>query len=114
MFNKVKTLWQKTVSFCKEKAAQLVTGLTTLLVVGPAAAATEAGSAAFQSLYEMLEAWANGYFGKSLALLFLLVGLAVGVIRGSIMGAVAAIACAIALLVGPDVIIAVLDSAATP
>ena len=75
------------------------------------AAGTEIGATAFQSLYEMLAAWSTGYLGKSIAITFLLVGLGVGVIRGSIMGAIACIACAMALLVGPDIIVAVLDSA---
>ena len=75
------------------------------------AAGTEIGATAFQSLYEMLAAWSTGYLGKTIAITFLLVGLGVGVIRGSIMGAIACIACAMALLVGPDIIVAVLDSA---
>lgn len=84
--------------------------IATMSATFSAYAATEIGSTAFQSLYEMLEAWSTGYLGKSIALTFLLVGLAVGVIRGSIMGAIACIACAMALLVGPDIVSAILTT----
>lgn len=83
----------------------------TMFASASAFAASEIGTTAFQSLFEMLEAWATGYLGKSIALTFLLVGLCVGVLRGSIMGAIACIACAMALLVGPDIVVAILDSA---
>ena len=46
------------------------------------------GQEHFADLYAMLKAWSTGTLGKSIALMFLLVGLGVGVIRGSIMGAV--------------------------
>ena len=57
-----------------------------------------------QDLYSMLKAWSTGTLGKSIALMFLLVGLGVGVIRGSIMGAVGCVAAAMALFIGPQII----------
>lgn len=58
----------------------------------------------FQSLYDMLKNWSQGTLGRSIALMFLLVGLGVGVVRGSIMGAVGCIAAAMALFIGPQII----------
>ena len=46
----------------------------------------------------------QGTLGKSIALMFLLVGLGVGVIRGSIMGAVGCVAASMALFIGPQII----------
>lgn len=58
----------------------------------------------FQSLYDMLKNWSQGTLGRSIALMFLLVGLGVGVVRGSIMGAVGCLAAAMALFIGPQII----------
>ncbi len=58
----------------------------------------------FDSLYTHLNAWATGTLGKSIALVFLLVGLAVGVLRGSIVGAISCLAAALSLVIAPSVI----------
>ncbi len=58
----------------------------------------------FQSLYDMLKNCSQGTLGRSIALMFLLVGLGVGVVRGSIMGAVGCLAAAMALFIGPQII----------
>ena len=60
------------------------------------------GQEHFADLYAMLKAWSTGTLGKSIALMFLLVG--VGVIRGSIMGAVGCVAASMALFIGPQII----------
>ena len=52
----------------------------------------------------MLKNWSQGTLGRSIALMFLLVGLGVGVVRGSIMGAVGCLAAAMALFIGPQII----------
>lgn len=62
------------------------------------------GQEHFADLYSMLKAWSTVTLGKSIALMFLLVGLGVGVIRGSIMGAVGCVAAAMALFIGPQII----------
>lgn len=62
------------------------------------------GQEHFADLYAMLKAWSTGTLGKSIALMFLLVGLGVGVIRGSIMGAVGCVAASMALFIGPQII----------
>lgn len=69
--------------------------------------AAEIAGTAFDSLYETLNAWATGSLGKSLALVFLLVGLGLGVIRGSIIGAITCIAAALSLMIAPTIIRAI-------
>lgn len=76
--------------------------LATMLIPDLAFAAN--GDTDFQDLYTMLHSWSQGTLGRSIALMFLLVGLGVGVIRGSIMGAVGCIAAAMALFIGPQII----------
>ncbi|MFQ9937575.1 MAG: TraA family conjugative transfer protein [Parasutterella excrementihominis] len=65
---------------------------------------TSTGGQEHLDLYAMLKAWSTGTLGKSIALMFLLVGLGVGVIRGSIMGAVGCVAASMALFIGPQII----------
>lgn len=68
----------------------------------------------FDSLYDLLVAWTGGTLGKSIALIFLLVGLGIGVIRGSIIGAITCIAAALSLVVAPDVIASIFGNTTTP
>lgn len=70
----------------------------------PEAAFAANGDTDFQDLYNMLQNWAQGTLGRSIALMFLLVGLGVGVVRGSIMGAVGCLAAAMALFIGPQIV----------
>lgn len=79
--------------------------LTALLASSPVFAGTE-----FQDLYTMVKGWTNGYLGRSIALVFLLIGLGVGVIRGSIISAVGCIAAAMCLLIAPSVIESIISA----
>ncbi len=74
------------------------------LFLGASAAFAANGDTDFQDLYTKLEGWSQGTLGRSISLMFLLVGLGVGVIRGSIMGAVVCVAAAMALFIGPQII----------
>lgn len=74
------------------------------LFLGTSAAFAANGDTDFQDLYNKLQGWSQGTLGRSISLMFLLVGLGVGVIRGSIMGAVVCVAAAMALFIGPDII----------
>ena len=62
------------------------------------------GASAAFAANAKLQSWSQGTLGRSISLMFLLVGLGVGVIRGSIMGAVVCVAAAMALFIGPDII----------
>ncbi len=77
-------------------------GLSVLFLSGYAHALDHTND--FESLYSQLFDWASGTLGRSIALVFLLVGLGIGAIRGSIMGAVVCIASALALVVAPAVV----------
>ena len=77
-------------------------GLSVLFMSGYAYALDHTND--FESLYSQLFDWASGTLGRSIALVFLLVGLGIGAIRGSIMGAVVCIASALALVVAPAVV----------
>ncbi len=61
----------------------------------------------FDQLYTQLLAWTTGTLGKSIALIFLLIGLGIGAVRGSILGAVTCLAAALALVVAPDIVEAI-------
>lgn len=86
-------------------AKRVCTTLVTAVVLFSARAAMAADHADdFNGLYDQLIGWTGGSLGKSIALVFLLVGLGMGAVRGSIMGAVTCIAAAVSLVIAPDVI----------
>ncbi len=87
-------------SLKKAKAAIIVTSLT---FYAQSALALE-HSDDFKSLYDQLLGWAGGTLGKSIALLFLLIGLGTGLARGSIYAAVVAIAAGLSLVIAPTII----------
>ena len=74
-----------------------------LLTVEPVHAAATGGSE-FKSLYELVSGWARGYLGRTIAVVFLLVGLGTGLIRGSVIAAVTALGAAVALLMLPTIV----------
>ena len=65
----------------------------------------------FNQLYTQLLAWTTGTLGKSIALIFLLIGLGIGAVRGSILGAITCLAAALALVVAPDIVEAIFTPA---
>lgn len=74
------------------------------LLVLYAQAASAGDVQAFDDLYTQLTGWAQGSLGKSIAIIFLLVGLAVGLAKGSLYAAVVSIACGLTLMIAPSVI----------
>ena len=86
----------------------LLIGLATLAVSGMAFAGTDGTE--FEQLYTMVEGWATGYLGRSIALIFLLIGLGIGVLRGSILGAVSCIAAAMCFMIAPSVVQAIVTA----
>lgn len=96
----MKLVSQALKSLKKAKAAIIVTSLT---FYAQSALALE-HSDDFKSLYDQLLGWAGGTLGKSIALLFLLIGLGTGLARGSIYAAVVAIAAGLSLVIAPTII----------
>ena len=65
----------------------------------------------FKTLYDQLLGWAGGTLGKSIALLFLLIGLVRGLSRGSIYAAVVSIAAGLSLVLAPSIIDSIFGAA---
>jgi conjugal transfer pilus assembly protein TraA len=86
----------------KAGSTALALGICTVLAAGTAVAGSS--DTEFEMLYDRLSNWSQGYLGKSISLMFLLVGLGVGVIRNSILGAIVCVAAAMALFIGPMII----------
>lgn len=64
----------------------------------------------FQDAYEMLTEWINGYFGRALAIAFLLVGLFMGIARQNLMACGVSIAVAFGLIITPTILDNVLSA----
>lgn len=58
----------------------------------------------FDGIWKRLQDWTNGSLGKSISLLFLLIGLAAGLLRGSIVSCVVCLGAALALATIPSII----------
>ena len=89
-------------------AAARVGALKTKLIIASlllhAQIASAAEGDAFSDLYTQLTSWAQGSLGKSIAIIFLLVGICVGIAKGSLYAAVVSIACGLTLMIAPSVI----------
>ena len=82
-------------------------GLLSALMVSTAMAATAGGGVTgteFQSLFDMLVGWAEGYLGKALAIAAFVVGALVGFAKSTAMPALVGIVFAIVFGLGPTVI----------
>lgn len=91
----------------KTAAARICREIGTAVILGSMSAwcmAAGEHSGDFEKLYEQLLDWTGGTLGKSIALIFLLIGLGIGTLRGSILGAVACLAAAVSLVIAPQVI----------
>ncbi|MGZ3218417.1 TraA family conjugative transfer protein [Paracoccus sp. T5] len=91
--------------FTKFNKQKKLAGLAALIAVGmvPMAHAGTTG-AEFQDAYTMLTEWINGYFGRALAIAFLLVGLFMGIARQNLMACGVSIAVAFGLIITPTIL----------
>jgi conjugal transfer pilus assembly protein TraA len=60
--------------------------------------------AEFQGIYDMIVAWANGYLGRTLAILAFVIGLGLGVARSTPIPAIAGLVFALFVAFGPGII----------
>lgn len=99
-------------SCAARNARRLAPHLGAISVLTLASSACLAGTTGteFEQLYNMLSDWATGYLGRSIALVFLLIGLGIGVVRGSLLAAAGSIAVATALLIAPTVVEGILSA----
>ena len=91
----MKINFHQLVSAVGSKKDKIAAGLLVLY----AQAASAGDVQAFDKLYTQLTGWAQGSLGKSIAIIFLLVGLAVGLAKGSLYAAVVSIACGLTLMI---------------
>lgn len=96
----MKINFHQLVSAVGSKKDKIAAGLLVLY----AQAASAGDVQAFDKLYTQLTGWTQGSLGKSIAIIFLLVGLAVGLAKGSLYAAVVSIACGLTLMIAPSVI----------
>lgn len=91
--------------FKKFNKQKKLAGLAALVAFGmvPMAHAGTTG-AEFQDAYTMLTEWINGYFGRALAIAFLLVGLFMGIARQNLMACGVSIAVAFGLIITPTIL----------
>lgn len=75
-----------------------------MFMLNSVAMAADTHGSYFDSLHSQLIGWIEGSLGKSIALIFLLIGLGVGAMRGSILGAVTCIAAALSLAIAPGIV----------
>lgn len=75
-----------------------------LLVLAVPEVMAGTGGTEFQTLWDTLVGWTEGLLGRTIALVFVMVGLAAGVLRGSIFGFVSGIAAGIGLHLTPTIL----------
>lgn len=86
-----------------KKAAPVAAIAGATAVLASAASAGTSG-AEFQDAYELLVGWIEGFFGRALAVAFLLVGLFMGIARQNLMACGVSIAVAFGLVITPTIL----------
>lgn len=119
MLTKITELYQKYVADKAQKLAKRVGGSNIVKYLAAFFVAlfsftslAHAGTtgAEFQDAYTMLTEWINGYFGRALAIAFLLVGLFMGIARQNLMACGVSIAVAFGLIITPTILDNVLSA----
>ena len=85
------------------KTAPVAAGIAGTALIASAASAGTSG-AEFQEAYNLLVGWIEGFFGRALAIAFLLVGLFMGIARQNLMACGVAIAVAFGLVITPSIL----------
>ncbi len=75
---------------------------SSLVLAAPAFAGTT--GAEFQSLYDLVKGWSEGYLGRTLAIAAFLVGAIVGFAKSTAMPALIGIVFAVLFAIGPTII----------
>jgi len=92
-----------------KKVAPLAAVAAGTAVLATAAQAGTSG-AEFQEAYEMLVGWIEGFFGRAMAVAFLLVGLFMGIARQNLMACGISIAVAFGLVITPTILDSILTA----
>jgi|GEM_PF-1514081 len=92
-----------------KKVAPLAAVAAGTAVLATAAQAGTSGTE-FQEAYEMLVGWIEGFFGRAMAVAFLLVGLFMGIARQNLMACGISIAVAFGLVITPTILDSILTT----
>ena len=87
-----------------QKSLQVAVAMASGMAMSTSVFAAQTGSE-FKTVSDMLQAWAEGYLGMTIALAAFIIGLAVGLMKQTIMPAVVGIGVALAATLGPKIII---------
>ena len=77
--------------------------LLALLVAAGSALAGTTGTE-FQTLYTLLTGWMTGFLGRSVAVIFIIIGVIAGAARQSIMGFVLGISAGVGMFLAPAIV----------
>ena len=89
-----------------ERRTRAVLAVITAVALLAAAGTTLAGTTGteFQTLYTLLTGWMTGFLGRSVAVIFIIIGVIAGAARQSIMGFVLGISAGVGMFLAPAII----------
>ena len=88
----------------KQRQMQAAVAMTMGMVMNTSVFAAKTGTE-FKTVSDMLQKWAEGYLGMTIALAAFIIGLAVGLMKQTIMPCIVGIGVALASTLGPKIII---------
>jgi len=89
-----------------ERRTRAVLAVITAVALLAAAGTTLAGTTGteFQTLYTLLTGWMTGFLGRSVAVIFIIIGVIAGAARQSIMGFVLGISAGVGMFLAPAIV----------
>jgi conjugal transfer pilus assembly protein TraA len=99
LFQPVQQAWAAKRNLCLRAG---IAGAGVLASISPAMAGTTGSE--FESLYNLVRGWSDGYLGKTLAIAAFLVGAIVGFAKSTAMPALIGIVFAVLFSIGPSII----------
>ena len=89
-----------------ERRTRAVLAVITAVALLAAANTTLAGTTGteFQTLYTLLTGWMTGFLGRSVAVIFIIIGVIAGAARQSIMGFVLGISAGVGMFLAPAIV----------
>ena len=85
-------------------SATIATALAVVLTLAAGSALAGTTGTEFQSMYDTLLSWANGYLGKSIAIAAFILGAGIGIARSSPIPALAGVVFALFMVYVPTII----------
>lgn len=85
--------------------------VSAICLIPEVAHAAGGGGDEFRDIWDKIVGWMQGYIGKLISILFLLVGIGAGILQRSVGSAIPALAAALILYYGPRVIESIFGAA---